>query len=216
MIMKLSEGFITGCDANTEWMLPWFFSNYKQHNDTPIAFMNFGVSNMGMQVVTEYADHVVDLSALKESGWFKKPKAMLKSPWQKTVWLDTDCEVLDDISGIFQLLKPNMLNMVEDKPWTMRRKEVWHNSGVVGYIGTPSILTSWAQHVELWPQVGDQEVLHSILNPITKIQFINDLPNEYNVMRLQIEMDEYKGPAKIKHWTGAKGKDRIRSLSTNV
>jgi hypothetical protein len=214
--MKLSDGFITGCDANSEWMLPWFFSNYQQHNDTPIAFMDFGVSSMGMSVVKEFASKIIPMSHLTETGWFKKPKAMMMSPFQRTVWLDTDCEVLDDISGIFKLIKPNMLNMVEDKPWTMRRKEIWHNSGVVGFIGLPPILNSWAQHVELRPQVGDQEVLHSILNPITKIQFINDLPNEYNVMRLQMELDGYNGPAKIKHWTGAKGKDVIRSLSTNV
>ena len=62
------------------------------------------------------------------------------------------------------------------------------------------------------PTVGDQEVLHSILNPITKITHIKDLPNEYNVMRLQIEHDNYEGKKKIVHWTGGKGKNKIRDM----
>ena len=102
--------------------------------------------------------------------------------------------------------------MVEDKPWTKRRNEVWHNSGIVGFIDKPVILTQWAQQVKAKPEVGDQEVLHSMLNPITKIGAINDLPNEYNVMRIQTELDIYNGKIKVMHWTGKKGKDKIRSM----
>ena len=61
-------------------------------------------------------------------------------------------------------------------------------------------------------EVGDQEVLHSMLNPITKITYVKDLPNEYNVLRLQIENDDYRGPIKCVHWTGQKGKDKIRGM----
>ena len=60
-------------------------------------------------------------------------------------------------------------------------------------------------------QIGDQEVLDKILSPITKISKIKDLPNEYNVMRLQLT-DGYTGKIKIMHWTGQKGKDKIRSM----
>jgi hypothetical protein len=102
--------------------------------------------------------------------------------------------------------------MVEDKPWTKRRQEIWHNSGVVGIIDKPIILHQWCQEVHDNPTVGDQEVLHSMLNPITKLSHIEDLPNEYNVLRLQVELDGYKGKKKIVHWTGAKGKDKIRSM----
>jgi hypothetical protein len=123
-----------------------------------------------------------------------------------------DCEIREDISGIFKLLEPKKLNMVEDKPWTKRRNEVWHNSGIVGFIDKPVILTQWAQQVKAKPEVGDQEVLHSMLNPITKIGAINDLPNEYNVMRIQTEIDNYNGKIKVMHWTGKKGKDKIRSM----
>ena len=51
-----------------------------------------------------------------------------------------------------------------------------------------------------------------MLNEITKIKYINDLPNEYNVLRIQTEVDkDYSGPIRIMHWTGYKGKRIINS-----
>ena len=137
---------------------------------------------------------------------------MLQCPAKKTVWIDLDCEIREDISDLFQKLVVNKLSMVEDKPWTKRRQELWHNSGIVGFIDKPVILYKWVEAVKDNPQVGDQEVLHSILNPITKIGTINDLPNEYNVMRLQTELDNYNGPIKVMHWTGPKGKEKIKRM----
>mgnify|MGYP000745167801 FL=1 len=102
--------------------------------------------------------------------------------------------------------------MVEDKPWSWRRGHVWHNSGVVGFIDKPIILRQWVSATKNnKDQVGDQEVLDKILSPITKISLIKDLPNEWNVLRLQLN-DGYKGNIKIMHWTGQKGKEKIRSM----
>ena len=81
-----------------------------------------------------------------------------------------------------------------------------------GFIDKPIILHKWCQKVHDEPAVGDQEVLHSMLDPMSKIVHIEDLPNEYNVMRIQVELDGYKGKKKIIHWTGPKGKQRIRSM----
>ncbi len=207
------EAFLTGCDANHEWMLEWFFKNYQKHiKNSPIVFSDFGLTEAGLKTVRKYVDAVMDLTKSSEKGWFKKPLSMLSCPSKKTVWIDMDCEIREDISNIFKLLVPNKLSMVEDKPWTKRRQELWHNSGIVGFIDKPVILAQWAQQVKAKPEVGDQEVLHSMLNPITKIGVINDLPNEYNVMRLQTELDSYVGPIKVMHWTGAKGKEKIKRM----
>ena len=206
------EAFLTGCDANHEWMLEWFFKNYQKHVKSPIVFANFGLSEDGLKTVRKYAHAVMDLTKTSEQGWFKKPLSMLKCPAKKTVWIDLDCEIREDISDLFQKLVVNKLSMVEDKPWTKRRQELWHNSGIVGFIDKPVILYKWVEAVKDNPQVGDQEVLHSILNPITKIGNINDLPNEYNVMRLQPELDNYNGPIKVMHWTGPKGKEKIKRM----
>ena len=53
-------------------------------------------------------------------------------------------------------------------------------------------------------------MLDKILSPITKITYIKDLPNKYNVLRLQMTKDGYAGDIKVAHWTGMKGKLHIR------
>ena len=205
------KAFVTGCDSNNEWQLPWFFENYKKHNDTPLVFADFGVSDI--EAVKPHVHAVIDLTRIEEKGWFKKPKAIAHCPAQQKVWLDTDCEIRGNIGGIFELLKPNMLNMVEDKPWAKRRGGVQYNSGVVGVVGNPMILNMWAQWIKEGEAVGDQETLTANLNPITSIKYINPLPNEYNWLRLQIENDnEPATDARVVHWTGQKGNDRIRSM----
>lgn len=204
------KAFLTGADLNTEWQLPWFFENYKKHNDTPLIFADFGV--LDRDAITPHVHAILDMTKVQEKGWFKKPKALFHAPAQTKVWLDTDCEVLEDISDVFDLLKPDQLNMVEDKPWALRRGGVQFNSGVVGVIGKPLILGMWANWVKENPGVGDQETLTEHLNPITQMKYINPLPNEYNWLRLQIENDNQPATnAKIIHWTGQKGNDRIRS-----
>lgn len=212
MSTKLYEkAFLTGADLNTEWQLPWFFENYKKHNDTPIMFADFGV--IDRESIEPHVHAIIDMTKVKEKGWFKKPKALYHAPAQKTVWLDTDCQVLEDISDIFDLLKPDQLNMVEDRPWAKRRGGVQYNSGVVGIINKPIILGMWANWIMEGSEVGDQETLTANLNPITQIKYINPLPNKYNWLRLQIENDnEPATNAKIIHWTGQKGNDRIRSM----
>ena len=207
------QAFITGCDENHEWMLEWFFKNYKKHiKNIPLIFANFGLSDEGLNLVRENVHAVMNLKTFEEKGWFKKPMSMIKSPSKKTVWIDLDCEIRDDISNLFDMLVPNKLNMVKDEPWTMRGQELWHNSGLVGFIDKPIILYEWAKAIRKNPVQGDQEVLHLLLNPITKIKYINDIPNEYNVLRLQVETDGYAGAIKVMHWTGQKGKDKIKDM----
>ena len=213
--------FLTGCDQNTEWMLDWFIDNLRKHkNNIPVVFADFGVSDeMIKRIREEKKFHaVINMRKASEKGWFLKPRAMLSSPSKKTIWIDTDCEILDNIENLFDMLEPGKLAMVEDKPWTKRSGDLWHNSGVVGFMDKPIILHEWCKAIQI-KKVGiatlgngDQEILHSILNPITKLTYIKDLPNEYNVMRVQVDNDNYQGRKKIMHWTGEKGKIRIRSM----
>lgn len=38
--------FITGCDSNTQWMLKWFYENFKKHNpDAELLIWDFGMKN---------------------------------------------------------------------------------------------------------------------------------------------------------------------------
>jgi hypothetical protein len=205
---KLSKLFITGCDASSEWMLPWFVDNLTKHNDIPLMIMDFGMTS------SQFSDIRKSVRG-HEHGWFKKPKAMrIAAEYAENVcWLDTDCEVMGNISKIFEYIQPNKLSMAVDKPWTQRRGEKWHNSGVVAYHGVPSVLTDWELSCATQPVQGDQEVLHMMMdNPLKRMTFIEDLPNKYNVLRIQhIDKTVPAGPL-VYHWTGQKGKDHIRKL----
>ena len=44
----MREFFVTGCDDNTEWQLPWFMDNFRQHNqEAKIVLADFGMSGPG-------------------------------------------------------------------------------------------------------------------------------------------------------------------------
>lgn len=215
----MKQCFLTGCDSNTEWMLEWFIKNYQKHNKTPLVFVDFGVTKdmrTWLYQVSGVAD-IIDVEKQKAGGWFYKPLAMYKSPAEQTCWIDTDIHVLGDISGVWNHVAEGKLGMVEDKPWSWRRKEKWHNSGVVAFKGKPPILKKWVDECRVNPKVGDQEVLHEMLriSPLLRITHIDDLPNKYNWLRLQL-LDNHDDPNKLcMHWTGQKGKDKIRKLMYN-
>lgn len=207
---------VTGCDEKTEWQLPWFLDNYFKHNTIPIAVANFGMSEEMKKMVYNrpgvfcYMD-INEGSENYDKAWFHKPAAMLAAPGHNVFWIDTDCEILGNIENMFRYIQPNKLTMAVDRPWLKRRNEEWYNSGVVGFHQKPDILKQWGEVVKKSPKVGDQEVLHSMLNPITKMTYIAELPNIYNWLRLQVEHDDEDSPnKKIMHWTGEKGNDRIR------
>jgi hypothetical protein len=192
--MKSSKLFITGCDKTTRWQLDWFKKNYDKHNDTPLHVFDFDIFEPGL------------------AGWFKKPAAMMEASKMadQVCWIDTDCEVRDDISKIFEYVVPNKLTMAQDKPWSTRRQETWHNSGVVAFQSIPVILKKWAEEVQRSPVVGDQEVLHTMIRiGMNRLVHIEDLPRQYNTLRIDLIDKSEPNNIKVMHWTGRKGKEEI-------
>lgn len=208
--MKSSRLFITGCDVKTQWMLPWFVENFKKHNpDEELIIYDFGMEG------NIFPEMRKSLRGNQDKGWFKKPASMLNACQlaDNVCWIDTDCHVVDNISGIWDHIVPNKLSMAEDVPWSTRRGEKWHNSGVVAFKSTPPILKEWVSAVATNPVQGDQETLHLLIrDPIQRLKYIEDLPRQYNVLRIDhLDNTVPKNP-KVFHWTGQKGKDKIRSL----
>lgn len=217
---KYDKAFVTGCDESNEWMLDWFLDNYKKHNDTPIVFADFGISESKLKDITDNKKFHAVLHFKRDKklvSWFLKPTALIHSPSTETIWLDTDCEVRANLSCIFDDLEPNKLNMVCDRPWTKRngKKGPWYNSGVVGIINKPPILKQWADRSINQPKEGDQEVLYYMLDQIGKLTHINELHNRYNVLRLQYIDKTVPNEVLIRHHTGFKGKEKIREIIEN-
>jgi hypothetical protein len=209
--------FLTGCDKNTEWQLPWFLENYRKHNNTPIVLADFGMSKEAREVAEKQFDLVISVIS-EAKGWFKKPRAILDATQldgiKKVCWLDTDCEVTTDISDIFDLSEQGKLGMVKDRPWSTRRNELgeWYNSGVVLVENTPNVLKWWADECIRNPVQGDQEVLYLMMDgdALKKMSYIAPIPHTYNTLRLDyIDNIQVKNP-KIIHHTGEKGNAVIK------
>lgn len=213
------KAFLTGCDENTEWMLEWWFTEYSKYNNTPVIFADFGVSAKARDYAEKNFAKVIKLNSHKDKAWFLKPQSMIDASKlaKKVCWIDTDCHVLHSISTVFNYSVENKLGMVQDLPWTKRRGEIWHNSGIVLYEGCPRILKEWKRNIDANPTVGDQEVLHMMLrdDPLKKRIYIEDLPNIYNWLRIQLLDGQDSSRKKIMHWTGFKGKEHIRGLIRN-
>lgn len=205
--------FMTGCDKNTEWQLEWFVRNYKRFNNTPLVIADFGMTKLAYQYAKKHSAQIIHLDTITAQGWMLKPQAMTMTPANNTCWLDTDCEVLGNLDGIFDHVVPLKLSMCVDQPWSTRRKETWHNSGVVAFQGTPQVLRDWARLCQEKREIrGDQEVLHWMMggDGLRRMSFIKDLPREYNTLRLDlVDGTQPKRPL-IMHWTGQKGNDEIR------
>lgn len=214
MTWKIDKCFMTGCDSKTEWLLEWFIDNYLKYNNIPMIFANFGVSDKMLEFVKNSGkfNGIMDVSKKSEKGWFLKPYSMLNTPARETYWIDTDCEVLGDISPLFKMLETEKLSMAEDKPWSKRRNELWFNSGIVGFRFKPLVLYNWVKAIKENPSVGDQETLHVMLgDDLGRRVYIKELPNEYNWLRVQLVNDKQDNKnKKIMHWTGQKGKTIIK------
>ena len=207
--------FITGCDSSTEWMLPWFIENFKAHNTISLAVYDFGNISPKIRALLDQNNVQYRACSSKLSGWANKPAAMVDANIfsHNNCWLDTDCEVLGDLSRVFDWVTPDRLCMCEDLPWSRRRGETWHNSGVVAYAGIPRILALWAKWMSQSPTAADQDVLHAYLRvEINRLVNVTTLPPEYNWLRLML-VDGLDSPSKkVMHWTGQKGKLRIKEM----
>ena len=152
-----------------------------------------------------------------------KPFAMLMTPYASTLWLDIDCEVLTDLSDLWQLIENDP--SIHITPWheksqkVYREKRVIHgaekalNSGVVGYSWGCPYMLEWAaqtliQHAYF---LTDEDLL-------SRISFLNEWPLNYldtlyNWMPHELG---YESRAKIYHWMGQSGKTLLSLRMNNL
>ena len=218
--------FLTGCDKNTEWQLPWFTNNYAESGTkTDLVIADFGMTEKGRKFAEENSNFVIDAPKM---GWFSKVYSMWKmihffKEDDKFCWIDTDCEIKGYPDTIFDYVEKNKLTMVVDHPWTENGSPwtpqgiygPWYNSGVVAFQGRPPILGYWFNEVrddtDQRRHRGDQEALYWLLNqdPMNRVVHIHEAPHKYNVLRLDVLQKRVPKNPVIMHWTGQKGKEEI-------
>jgi len=227
------QGFVVAADVSQEWLLPWWFENYKKYNNLPVAFVDFGLSKemklwcgeRGHYIHLPVADIFVSerdafppekAAALeKEFGkrfwlcrnaWFKKPLACLQSPFQKSVWMDLDCEIKGRLDPLFSHpLPPLEVGLVREYKGSV---EIGVNSGVILFEKGAPLIEDWAiESVEnngSYP--GDQDALYTLI--LRKKVSFTTIPTVYNWSRLFQDNDK----ALVVHWHGNHGKVMINHL----
>ncbi|MBS0628502.1 MAG: hypothetical protein JSS09_09885 [Verrucomicrobia bacterium] len=225
------KGFIVAADLTQEWLLPWWFENYSKHNNLPVAFVDFGLSKEMKQWCQEKG-HYINLPipdvfvAEKDTlptqhiefwenqfgthfwksrnAWFKKPLACLQSPYQKSVWMDLDCEIKGSLLPIFSL-PDSAVGLTIAKGYSFITDGADVNSGVIFFQRGSPIIEDWAKeairnnHV----YVGDQDILYDLI--LKKNLPIGELPSIYNWSRFS----ESNPNALVVHWHGDHGKSFI-------
>lgn len=227
----MSDGIIVGSDDTQEWLLPWWWKHYSKTNDHPVTFVDYGMTDeakewcrkRGKLVRLEVADIFVvdkrdiDLSRAKiwestygrefwtqRSSWFKKPLACLLSPYDRSIWIDLDCEIRGSIEKLFiHADHPSGIAMAQDI-------QEGYNSGVIVFKKGLPLLKKWADEAFHTNHLyaGDQDILTKI---ITADQVkIMELAPIYNWSRIKGKSAD----AVIYHWHGRHGKTVIaHSLS---
>ena len=201
---------LTGVDTNHEYLIEWWLNNAIKHNPNE----NIGVWDLGMSpakrqaIETKYPNVWLSIPLKKNitSGWFYKLHAVIEAPEKRVAWLDVDCEILTDISDVFDLVKPNTIGLTRD--WV---RGEWWATGVIVVNDRPDLLYEWNNRLNKGDDIrGDQEALEDMIAQNTHPQ-ITELPQEYQWLRISLNQGKDSADKKVIHWTGPKGRDHIRS-----
>ena len=199
---------LTGVDSNHEDLLPWWLNNAIKHNSNEnIGVWDFGMSSaMREKIQKEYPDVwlSIPLEKRKDSGWFYKLHAVIDAPEKRVAWLDVDCEILTNIEDVFDLVPPDMIGLTRD--WVRGN---WWATGVIVVNDRPDLLYNWNDRLLSGDIRGDQEALEALVGKDTHPQ-IQELPQDYQWLRLSIANGKDSPTKKVVHWTGPEGKRIIR------
>ena len=229
----MTQGIVVGCDRNQEWLLPWWWKHYSDRHSHPVAFMDFGLSPEALTWCKERGTCIdlsnVDLKQfLKEPvneiklkwesrcgpelwaerhAWFKKPFACFYSPFERSIWLDLDCQVKGDLAPLFNCLnlgaeialcrESESVQQLHQKLELLLPGEINYNSGVIAFKKGVAIdfwLEQTVCHNELF--IGDQQALSRaiFLKPFS----LFELPPVFNWSPAEGENDQ----AVIVHYHG--------------
>ncbi len=235
----MTRGILIAADAKQEWLLPWWWSNYAQENSLPVAVVDLGMSREARAWCSErcilistdrnvrFIKHKEELeqSTIQKweeiygktvwqarEAWFQKPSACLCSPFELTLWLDLDCEILGPLDALFAMLPEQAeLGLVREPlirqgDPALMFGEVLYNSGVLLFRRNASFLQRWAEESRLkngqfW---GDQQILSRLI--FSENIPVHELPEIYNLQPSSgINLE-----ARIIHWVGSWGKEFIK------
>ena len=140
---KSEEGILVAVSQNQEHLIPWFYKNYKKHNDYPILFIDLGMSKEAVDFCQKKGDvkklnipetffsKEKDVSTANKLKWkrafskncfksrpyfHKKPFCLLQTFFETTIWLDLDCEVKKNLNPLFLKAQKNGFAIAKEAP----------------------------------------------------------------------------------------------------
>ncbi|MCB1074730.1 MAG: hypothetical protein KDK59_04270 [Simkania sp.] len=185
MINK-SQGILTGCDSNHEWMLKWWWNHYQTCNSYPVTFIDFGMTQ-GAKNWCETKGQVLSLTPtevgaapdcaspfarIKRKTWLSKPQALLKTPYDETIWIDIDAEVKQSLTPLFNqcpkdtfALCPELFfrEEAEKNSGLIPKDAKSFNTGVIVYPANAPLLSLWAEAAKQTTALGDQDLLSRLI-----------------------------------------------------
>jgi hypothetical protein len=219
------KGVLVGGDEAQEWMLSWWWDHFIRHNDYPVMFVDFGLSPKAQTWCRERGTLLnlrSFLLCLKRQGeiqaewgalvwdsreaWFKKPTACLSSPYDTTLWLDLDCQVVGSLEPLFEMGALHGFAMAKDCIASQRTPYPVYNSGVIAFQKGHPLLTLWEKDAQEKNQLfrGDQDVL---AHTIQESQIpVHEMPPSYNWSPWQGNREDVV----IYHWWGNTMKSILR------
>lgn len=235
--MSPTRGILIAADIHIQWLLPWFWERYTACNTLPIACVDLGLDQKGYTFLQDKAT-IIPLPALPpfpkpkascwkhweaiygsslpsaRNAWLKKPASCLLSPFEETVWLDLDCEVLSPLEPIFAFIEKHDVAVqygFPERPIPGLEKEsqegVICNSGVIVFRANSVLLQKWAEEMltSSSTHLGDETLLSSLLLRFPHLA--TALPTRYN----HAMVDGVPLDASIIHWKGEWGKAFIQA-----
>ena len=202
---------ITGVDHSHEDLLEWWLKNvYKHHNyNVEVGVMDFGMSPaLRGRLEDNYPatfSRPFNGTKARKIGWFYKVQAVMDCSSKSVCWLDVDCEILTDISDVYNLVPPGMIGLTRD--WVRGN---WWATGVIVVNDRPSLLEHWDRRLNADDGIrGDQEALYELVGNKEHEQ-IQELPQDYQWLRISLNKGKDSPTKKVIHWTGPRGKQFIR------
>jgi len=214
------EGVVVGVAPSQAWMLPWWWHNYRAHNHHPVAFADFGLGP-DQQAWCRERGILIEVADIPANGWFRKPFAILRAPFQKILWLDLDTEVKAPIAPLFRYAenpvaiaaRPASLDgtCAHEHPYgwfTMLppQAKAFCTGVVVTARGNP-LVCEWAQMC-----LADQQRYRGDNEPLAVLEHCR--PGSVVEIAPELACSTFRDgtDAAIVHWRGPVGKQKIRQL----
>lgn len=199
---------VTGCDVLQEWMLPWWYSNLRQHSPLPVVFVDKGLSRKGRAWCQERGEVVRNPIPVADV-LLVKPLGLIQSPYAVSLWLDVDCEILKPLEPIFDETHAE-IGVVRDVPGAYDPIQ----GGVVVVRHGSAMVLEWAGLCRDWKRLDHRKIPSRYYDQSMLAHLWRQHPEAFTLLREEWNWVRQRGAsptAAIIHWWGKVGKEEIRS-----